>query len=504
MPKKRIVATGIESTHMVGTSKRGSGKKVGASRKGKPVSGRKTSRPAVRVTKNARAGKARRAAKKTAAKKPSRVTAAAAKKGAGGHPSARKKGAPRTLSMVKGKAQAGIAKRKSASAPKAGRAQAKTAKPIAPKAAPALPSHARKRAGPAQRAVRRTMGVVGAATAPTRPSTPATGDNEAETGKADELPAQAAEGMLGPNPFIGLRPQDIASTIQAIGQHAVMSPMLVLEHEAGLARDLIAILSGHGAIAPSPGDRRFTDTAWKDNPFYRMYLQGYLAWSTVLNRFVDKSGMDGTTRERARFVVSLLTDALAPTNTLLGNPTALKRAIDSGGSSLLEGLSHLLTDLSSNQGMPAQVDKKAFQVGENLAISPGAVVFRNDVLELIQYAPATPEIYARPQLIVPPQINKFYIFDLAPGKSLVEYLVKNAFQVFVVSWRNPTQAQRDWGIDTYVEALLEAIAALRDITGAEDVNLHGACSGAMTMAALLGYLAAKGQKLVNAATLMVA
>ncbi|MFY9735927.1 MAG: alpha/beta fold hydrolase [Rhodoplanes sp.] len=329
-------------------------------------------------------------------------------------------------------------------------------------------------------------------------------DNEAKTGKADELPVQAAEGMLGPNPFIGLRPQDIASTIQAIGQHAVMSPMLVLEHEAGLARDLIAILSGHGAIAPSPGDRRFTDTAWKDNPFYRMYLQGYLAWSTVLNRFVDKSGMDGTTRERARFVVSLLTDALAPTNTLLGNPTALKRAIDSGGSSLLEGLSHLLTDLSSNQGMPAQVDKKAFQVGENLAISPGAVVFRNDVLELIQYAPATPEIYARPQLIVPPQINKFYIFDLAPGKSLVEYLVKNAFQVFVVSWRNPTQAQRDWGIDTYVAALREAIAALRDITGAEDVNLHGACSGAMTMAALLGYLAAKGQKLVNAATLMVA
>jgi polyhydroxyalkanoate synthase len=329
-------------------------------------------------------------------------------------------------------------------------------------------------------------------------------DKDAKAGNTDEVAAQAAEGMLGPNPFIGLRPQDIASTVQSIGQQAVTSPMLVLEQEADLARDLIAVLSGHAAIGPTQGDRRFTDTAWKDNPFYRMYLQGYLTWSKALNSFLDKSRMDESTRERARFVVSLLTDALAPTNTLLGNPAALKKAIDSGGSSLLEGIRNLLTDLSSNQGMPAQVDKKAFQVGKNLAVSPGAVVFRNDVLELIQYAPATPDVYARPQLIVPPQINKFYIFDLAPGKSLVEYLVKIGLQVFVVSWRNPKPMQRDWDMDTYIAALLEAIAVMRDITGAEDINLHGACSGAVTMTALLGHLAAKREKLVNAATLMVA
>jgi polyhydroxyalkanoate synthase len=154
--------------------------------------------------------------------------------------------------------------------------------------------------------------------------------------------------------------------------------------------------------------------------------------------------------------------------------------------------------------MPAQVDRTAFQVGKNLALSPGAVVFRNRVLELIQYAPATGEVYARPQIIVPPQINKFYIFDLAPGKSIVEYLVKNGFQVFIVSWRNPTPAQRDWDMDTYVGALLAAIATVRDITGAADVNLHGACSGAMTSAAQLGHLAAIRQRLVNATTLMVA
>jgi polyhydroxyalkanoate synthase len=329
-------------------------------------------------------------------------------------------------------------------------------------------------------------------------------DKAAETGGAEDVAGQATEGILGPNPFIGLRPQDILGTVGNIGGQAVKQPMLVLEQEAALARDLVSVLSGNAEISPSRGDKRFLDSAWKDNPFYRMSLQGYLAWGNALTSFVEKSGLDSLTKRRAQFVVSLLTDALSPTNTLLGNPAALKRVIDSGGGSLLEGIKNLLTDLAANQGMPAQVDKTAFQVGKDLAHSPGAVVFRNSVLELIQYAPATGEVYARPQIIVPPQINKFYIFDLSPGKSIVEYLVKNGFQVFVVSWRNPTAAQSDWDMDTYVAALLAAIAAVRDITGATDVNLHGACSGAMTVAALLGYLAAIRQSLVNATTLMVA
>jgi polyhydroxyalkanoate synthase len=329
-------------------------------------------------------------------------------------------------------------------------------------------------------------------------------DKAAETGGAEDVAAQASEGILGPNPFIGLRPRDILETVGNIGGQAVKQPMLVLEQEATLARDLISVLSGNAEIAPPRGDKRFLDSAWKDNPFYRMALQGYLAWGSSLSSFVEKSGLDNLTKQRAQFVVSLLTDALAPTNTLLGNPAALKRVIDSGGASLLEGVKNLLADLTANQGMPAQVDRTAFELGKNLALSPGAVVFRNSVLELIQYAPATEEVYARPQMIVPPQINKFYIFDLSPGKSIVEYLVKSGFQVFVVSWRNPTAAQRDWDMDTYVAALLAAIAAVRDITGAPDVNLHGACSGAMTVAALLGHLAAIRQRLVNATTLMVA
>jgi polyhydroxyalkanoate synthase subunit PhaC len=328
-------------------------------------------------------------------------------------------------------------------------------------------------------------------------------DKAAEPG-AEGVAAQATEGILGPNPFIGLRPQDVLSTVGNIGGQALKQPMLVLEQQAALARDLIAVLSGNTEIAPSGGDKRFVDSAWKDNPFYRMSLQGYLAWSSALTGFVEKTGLDSLSKQRAQFVVSLLSDALSPTNTLLGNPAALKKVIDSGGASLMDGFKNLLADLTANRGMPAQVDRTAFQLGKNLALSPGAVVFRNSALELIQYASATAEVHERPQVIVPPQINKFYIFDLSPGKSIVEYLVKNSFQVFVVSWRNPTAAQSDWDMDTYVAALLAAIAAVRDITGAADVNLHGACSGAMTVAALLGHLAAIRQRIVNASTLKVA
>ena len=329
-------------------------------------------------------------------------------------------------------------------------------------------------------------------------------ESKARSEQTNDLAASAAEGMLGPNPFVGLRPQDIMATAQQIGTQALRQPTLLMEQEAALVRDLIAVLGGSAESTPPQGDKRFTDPAWQTNSLYRMTLQAYVAWRSALTGFVDRSTLDAKSKERAQFVLSLFTDALSPTNTLLGNPAALKKIIDSGGASLLGGMRNLVTDMLQNQGMPAQVDRSAFKVGENLGTSQGSVVFRNEVLELIQYAPTTEHVYARPQLIVPPQINKFYVFDLSEGKSIVDYLVKSKFQVFMVSWRNPTAAQSHWDLDTYVTALLEAITAVRDITGSDDVNLHGACSGAMTISALLGHLASRGDKSVNAATLMVA
>ncbi len=185
----------------------------------------------------------------------------------------------------------------------------------------------------------------------------------------------------------------------------------------------------------------------------------------------------------------------------MGNPAVIKKAFETGGMSLARGLTHMLGDIAHNGGMPSQVDKKAFEVGENIALSDGAVVFKNEVLELIQYAPKSEQVYACPLLLVPPQVNKFYVFDLSPEKSFVKYAVENGVQFFSVSWRNPTPGQqRDWGFETYVSALLEAIDAVQEITGSEDVKMLGACSGGMTMTALLGHLAASGDRKVNAAT----
>ena len=319
-----------------------------------------------------------------------------------------------------------------------------------------------------------------------------------------DIAARATEGMLGPNPFVGLRAKDLLASALDIAGQVARSPLLLVKQETALLQDLFSVLIGSSDLAPAPADKRFADPAWKSNAFYRRMLQAHLAWVRALAGLVDGSELGGGPKERARFVMSLLTDALAPSNALLGNPGALKKLVDSGGSSVVQGLQNMLHDLHVNKGMPSQVDRTAFEVGKNLAMTPGAVVFRNPVLELIQYTPTTPTVHARPHVLVPPQVNKFYIFDISPGKSIVEFLVKSGFQVFAVSWRNPTPAQRDWDMDTYVQALLEAIAAVQAITGAADVNLHGACSGAMTMAALLGHLQATKRALVNAATMMVA
>ncbi|HTY70534.1 MAG TPA: alpha/beta fold hydrolase [Alphaproteobacteria bacterium] len=319
----------------------------------------------------------------------------------------------------------------------------------------------------------------------------------------DELAGHAAEGMLGPNPFVGLRPQDIASALWSVADEAWRQPRAIIAELVDLLSETVAILGGSSALAPAAGDRRFQDAAWRDNPLYRTGLQLYLAWARALGGLVDRLGIDPSDAERARFSVSLLIDALAPTNSVLSNPAALRKAIDTRGMSLLAGGQNLLHDLIGNDGMPAQVDKAAFQVGRTLGLSKGAVVLRTPVLELIQYAPQAATVCARPLLIVPPQINKFYLFDLAPGRSVIEFLAGNGLQVFAVSWRNPTTAEHGWTMDTYVAALLEAIDAVRDITGSSDVNLAGACSGAMTTAALLGHLAATGDRRVHAVTLMV-
>jgi polyhydroxyalkanoate synthase len=270
------------------------------------------------------------------------------------------------------------------------------------------------------------------------------------------------------------------------------------------ARQLLGVARGRNDLAPDPSDKRFVDPAWANNPFYRRLLQAYLVERDALFRLVDEVGLDPKSRERARLALSLVTEAAAPTNTLLGNPSAVGKAWQTRGQSLVAGLRHFRHDLQHNGGMPSMVDTRPFKVGQNIAVTPGEVIHRSELFELIQYAPAGSRTFRRPLVVIPPQINKYYISDLAPGRSFVEHTVAAGIPYFAISWRNPTPAQRDWDLATYVSACKEAIEVACDVGASSDANVAGMCAGGITLACLLGHLAATDESLVNSATFMVA
>ena len=218
---------------------------------------------------------------------------------------------------------------------------------------------------------------------------------------------------------------------------------------------------------------------------------------------MDQCSLSELDKTRARLITSIVVDALAPTNALLTNPAALKQLVDSGGESLWRGFKNYVADLVQNGGLPSQVQKSGFKIGENLARTPGAVVFRNPVVELIQYASMTSSVRKRPLVITPPQINKYYAMDLSPDKSLVQFLLNSGIQTFCISWRNPTAEQRNWGLDTYVAALDEAVDVVRDIASVDNVSMMGSCSGGITAAAYLGTLVGRNQQKIKNIVLAV-
>lgn len=322
-----------------------------------------------------------------------------------------------------------------------------------------------------------------------------------------EQPA-ALDAILGANPFVAPSLRYVVSLLGAVGQRFLARPGELASRLGRLGIELGEIAAGVSSLEPAPEDRRFADAAFTGNPFYRRLMQTYLAWRTAVYDLVKADGSaaagDWKTAEQLQFAAKLLAEALAPTNVLIGNPAALKRAFDTAGLSLARGLRNFVGDLLENGGMPAQVDKRPFVVGKTLAVSRGAVVRRSPLFELIQYQPLTEKVLGRPLVIIPPQINKFYIMDLAPGRSFVEYAVGRGIQVFVMSWKNPGRAQSECGLDEYVDACKEATAAACAITGNSQCNVLGICAGGITTAILLGHLAALGDERVNAATLLVA
>jgi polyhydroxyalkanoate synthase len=314
---------------------------------------------------------------------------------------------------------------------------------------------------------------------------------------------QAAQHALAAHLLVGIRAQDILEQARGLFGQMLSNPGIAARQYMSLVGELGRIASGTSELTPDAKDKRFADPAWRESAAYRALAQSYLAWSAALNRFVDEAKMDRRSAESARFIVSLLVDAMSPTNSLAGNPAALKKIVDTGGASLVHGLENFVSDFVRNGGLPAQVDARQFAVGRNLATTPGSVVFRSPVMELIQYRPLGPEVHRRPLLIAPPQINKFYVFDLVPDKSIVRFALEGGLQTFAISWKNPTPAESHFGLDTYVEALEDAVDVMCDITGSADVNIWGSCSGGITMSALLAHLAARGEPKVHSATVAV-
>ncbi|MGO9422785.1 alpha/beta fold hydrolase [Roseiarcus sp.] len=309
------------------------------------------------------------------------------------------------------------------------------------------------------------------------------GDRQTGTRSTDEASEQAARHTLALNPIVGFRRSDLVESAGIFFKAMIKEPQVAADQWLAFVGELGDILRGASERSPAPADKRFADPTWKSSPLHRGLLKAYLAWGEALDGFVDRTSLGKVEKERAHLFATILIDALAPTNSLLANPAAARRLLETGGQSLLSGLSNYLDDLIKNGGLPSQVDMSAFKVGENLATTPGGVVFRNDLIELIQYEPTTAAVAKRPLVITPPQINKFYALDLSPEKSLIRFLLKNGIQIFAVSWRNPTVQHRDWGLDTYVAALDEAVDAARRISGSEDVTMMGSCSGGITACA---------------------
>lgn len=261
---------------------------------------------------------------------------------------------------------------------------------------------------------------------------------------------------------------------------------------ATLTADLARIAAGRSDLAPGARDRRFADPAWTGNPLLHRLVQAYLAAGHAVDGIVQDVPLDWPDGERIRFAAENLVDALAPSNNPLVSPLAWKAVLDTGGANLINGPRQLISDMVSAPRVPSMVDRRAFTVGGNVATSPGSVVLRTPVLEVLQYRPQTETVRSIPVLVVPPTINKYYVLDLAPGRSLVEYLVGQGQQVFMISWRNPRAEHRAWGFDEYVTAIIQALDAVQEITGADQVHPIAACSGGLLTALTAAHQATAG------------
>jgi polyhydroxyalkanoate synthase len=312
-------------------------------------------------------------------------------------------------------------------------------------------------------------------------------------------------------------PLNLTEAFMALARGMAADPAALVEAQLQLWRDTMMLWESAAqrmlggtpppVAAPKPTDRRFRDKDWQENQIFDFIKQSYLLTANWLQTTIaNVEGLDPATRKRADFYTKQFIDAIAPTNFVLTNPEVLRATLQTNGENLVRGLENLLSDLERGQGQLAiRQSADGFVVGENIALTPGKVVFRGELFELLQYAPATTQVHERPLLILPPWINKFYILDLRPENSLIKWLVGQGYTVFVVSWVNPGRKLNQKSFEDYMrEGIFAALDAVEKATGVRDPNVVGYCIGGTLLGAALAYMAKTGDTRVHSATFWAA
>ncbi len=334
-------------------------------------------------------------------------------------------------------------------------------------------------------------------------------DTALDIGEAAMASIAPESGLIGRLDSAGLG-KSMSAVMRRAAVHPVAMAAANVRFASRLARvgpAAVGLWFGFDAEPPMHADekeKRFADPAWTDNPGYFALRQTYLAMLALAEDILDAGRLDDPrSNAKADMATRLLFDAFAPTNFLLTNPAALKRAFETGGASLVAGGRHMIDDLLHNGGRPQQVDTSSFKLGENLAATPGRIVFRNDLMELIQYAPQTDEVHSIPLLMSPPWINKYYVMDLAPGRSFIEWAVQHGRTVFAISYRNPDETMRDVTLDDYlIQGPRAALDVVADITGADTIDIVGLCLGGALTAMTAAYLVQTGDSRIGSVTLL--
>ncbi len=321
------------------------------------------------------------------------------------------------------------------------------------------------------------------------------------------------------NPGLDAPDQELfAKAATAYWTEALQNPAKLLEHQIEFwGKSVKHFAEAQQALAqgklsapadPGPRDRRFSNPLWDSHPYFNFVKQQYLINAEAIEQAVSGvEGMDAKEKRRLKYFAQQIVDMMSPTNYLATNPDALERALETEGQSLVDGLENLIADLEANDGelVVRLADEKAFEVGGNIATSPGEVVFRNRMMEIIQYTPATETVHEIPIVLFPPWINKFYVLDLKPQNSLIKWIVEQGYTLFVVSWVNPDRSYAEIGMEDYIEeGFLTAIDEVKAICNVEQVNAVGYCIAGTTLALTLALMKKRGDKSVKSATFFTA